>query len=411
MSSGELSKALTCCYEIQEVSRPQRYRHLEYIAFRMLTEVHKSLGNLDEALTYCEKLLESLYHYHEDNQTMKANSLAQFGFVYLAKADFDEDATEKTANLLRAIKLIESSAALQEELGDAYNLCQTLTALAFAYHGRNDLETALKYAEKAWVLMEHCKDKAVRADNLHTRGSIKMALGCIDEAEEIFKTALLLSLETEDQKLISGSYDRLGFIALRKNDMESAILHLRKSISVTDCIRRAINQQAQKISFMEIRTRSYSILELVYLQYGRFNDALVTSERRKARAFIEMIHARHLPRDHLSMLQSRTEPSIEKLGRIVGAEKAMFVVFSDHKDPNDTLKLAVWLLAPGRGVFDIEVLTEVANLADMVQNLRRLICPEDQVPIRKSRDIKERNIAFEDGIDNSRHTGIDNENP
>ena len=195
----------------------------------------------------------------------------------------------------------------------------------------------------------------------------------------------------------SGSYGRLGFISMQKNDFETAISCFKRSTAITDKLRKSIGHQAQKISFVEINTQNYQTLELVYFRCERCNDALVTSERRKARAFVDMIHAKYWSRGHLPVSQSLTEPSFEKLRMIVDNEKAIFVVFSDHLKYQDGIFM-VWLMVPGKGIIIVDIV-KMGEFASVIRDLRRMICPSDSVPVRKSRNIQERNIFEEDNLD------------
>ena len=367
------------------------------MTFKVLLLVNKTLGNLDEALENCQKWWESLEIYHSDNRAMKAELLVEFGTVYLAKADFGKDSQKTTENLLKAISYMKKGAEMAEQLGISTLLCETLDGLAFAYHSKGELHNALNFAQKARDLKNNFNNKAAKADNLKILGGINLALERLEEAEQNFKEALQLSLECEDQELIAGSYGRLGFISMKKNDFETAISCLNRSTAITDKLRKSIGHQAQKISFVEINTQNYHTLELVYFHCERYNDALVTSERRKARAFIDMIHAKYWSRGHLPVSQSLTEPSFEKLRMIVDNEKAIFVVFSDHLKYQDGIFM-VWLMVPGKGIIIVDIV-KMGEFASVIRDLRRMICPSDSVPVRKSRNIQERNIFEEDNLD------------
>jgi len=126
-------------------------------------------------------------------------------------------------------------------------------------------------------------------------------------------------------------YD-LGRIALRDNQLDTAIGHLKNAITAIEKIRSTIDTEAGKIGFVEDKQGVYRTLIEVLMRQNRTSEAFEYVERSKARALVDLLASQK--RLGRASIKGKVESSLDELTK---AEIAT-LIRDPQVDPNKRRK-------------------------------------------------------------------------
>lgn len=82
---------------------------------------------------------------------------------------------------------------------------------------------------------------------------------------------------------------RLGFLYSKQNNFDEAEQSLLNSLNIYESLNSKELEDNHKISFFDTYISAYTILQKVFIQQNKINQALEIAERGRARAFIELL--------------------------------------------------------------------------------------------------------------------------
>jgi tetratricopeptide (TPR) repeat protein len=171
----------------------------------------KALHSFERALSVCPG---------KDEKGTTLNNISQ---IYDARGDYDT-----------ALKYLEQSLKIQQEIGDKSGEGTTLNNMATTAHARGDYDTALKYLEQSLKIRQEIGDKSGMIATLHNMGHMAKQTNDVEEAIKLFSAALSLAIEIKKPVDIFDEARDLGTIYLEKGDNEKAkeFLTLAKDVGI-----------------------------------------------------------------------------------------------------------------------------------------------------------------------------------
>lgn len=135
----------------------------------------------------------------------------------------------------------------------------------------------------------------------------------------------------------------LGEIEMTQKNFKDAVKTLESSVAIFESLRPGLRDE-QKISLSEVQKQTYDSLQQAYVAQNQPEQALVTAERGKARAFIELLAQRLLN-------QSGTEvdfavPNLKQIKTVAKNRQATLVNYSIIEEQGEEAKLYIWVVNP-----------------------------------------------------------------
>jgi tetratricopeptide (TPR) repeat protein len=189
-----------------------------------LGEVDKSIKALNEA-----KLVLSKSRGVETSEKKRRKALNQF---YTGRV------LRKQGELKRAIKDLEKSLPVMEEIGYPYEYASILNELGIIHGMKGDYDAALNYSKKSLSIFEELKNSLFIVKILNNIGQTLWQKGDLDKALENYLRAQELS-EQIGRKLISAVLLlNIGLISNDRGELDSALNYFNKSLLVFKELKR-----------------------------------------------------------------------------------------------------------------------------------------------------------------------------
>ena len=173
---------------------------------------------------------------------LRANILGQMGIL-----EYDLGRYEKSLGYL------ETSIAIQEEIGDKAGEGTTLNNISTIYQSQGDYTTALEYLIKSLSIQEEIGDKAGEGATLNNISQIYQSQGDYTTALEYLIKSLAIREEIGDKAGICATLFNIGHIKWSANEQEKALkewvkaYHISRSIGYAQVL-DALDSLGEQIS-------------------------------------------------------------------------------------------------------------------------------------------------------------------
>jgi predicted ATPase/class 3 adenylate cyclase len=152
---------------------------------------------------------------------VEAKARYGLGRVALVQGDYDD-----------AIRLLERSARLFRQLGEAEGLVFSLADLGFIATAQGRHEDAQRFAEESLAEAKAAGNERTIAAALHSLACTKLDAGEYGEARSLFEQSLALRRKLGDKRNIANSLGYLGSVALLEGDYDGATALLDESLAL-----------------------------------------------------------------------------------------------------------------------------------------------------------------------------------
>ncbi|MEM7591909.1 MAG: CHAT domain-containing protein, partial [Cyanobacteria bacterium P01_A01_bin.83] len=281
----------------------------------------------------------------------------------------------------QALQTFEQAAAVANTPGDRLGKAKTLENLGRAYQLQGDKSQALKQYQLALNDLRSIGAWSRQVYVLNNLGLLAMDLGLSNRALEYFKSAegtlsnsggvgqvityinlgnyysrqqkFNLAVEYLERALswATSNGDRigqakaltgLGAIEFEQQDFRNASKTLESSVTIYESLRPGLRDE-QKIALAESQKQTYDLLQQAYVGQGKSGAALVTAERGRARAFIELLAQRTAAKSDLEV--AIKAPSLEEIKAIARKRQGTLVSYSIIEDQQgNESQLYIWVV-------------------------------------------------------------------
>ena len=160
--------------------------------------------------TVLEKWLPEICE--SNNRKTKAEALGLTGKQHLHLGGYDT-----------ALKFLQQSLAIQQEIGDKSGEGATLNNISQIYDARGDYETALKFLQQSLAIRQEIGDKSGEGTTLNNISQIYDARGDYETALKFLQQSLAIQQEIGDTAGLCATLFNMGHIHLQNGQMEEAI--------------------------------------------------------------------------------------------------------------------------------------------------------------------------------------------
>lgn len=430
---GEYRKAIKYHERSSQIFAKLNSKKRQARAYNNLGVAYKSLGNYYEAIKYHTKNLELCTEIGD--RLGEENAHGNLGTTYDLLGEYQEAIThaKKCLEIARkipdksgegraagnigtsllkldrseeAVHYFEDCLKLAQEVNDRQN-----EGTAYGYLGKcktnlEQYKEALEMLDKQIDIAEEVGDKDQQATAYCNKGEVYRLLNDHDQAIAYFEKSLGFAKATDNKNAEANSYRSLGRLygmlpLLDKGDngvqekreqcFAKSIHYLKESLRCSEWQFDHLKEQDHlKISILETFIKEYNFLTAVLLFNKQYEEALLVSERGRARALNDLLVSKYgINRDNESARDPISYDAIENL-----ASESSVLFYSQLS----TLQMciAAWVVGSGDSstlLLDIDK----AGLSDMVNSTYTAL---------KSRDVQceDRLVQTEDIQEKQNHS-------
>ncbi|MDZ8263861.1 CHAT domain-containing protein [Nostoc sp. ChiQUE01b] len=362
---------------------------LELQVYRSLSASYGLIGDLDGAIEYEETALKIAQNSNNcliENQSilsslpqqnffkqqsqrekcksfqqMEVQSLSILGSLYTSTAN-------QKYNFDTGIKYINQGLELAQKLKLADEEATAFRYLASAYSQQGNWKNAIKYYEKTIALNRESTDTSnslkwsSKVDLLQSLANAYAATGNLNKALQIQRDAELLVKPDSNPHALAVSLSSGGFLYFLAKDTAKAEKLLSEAIEKYDSILdKGVGQQdANRVSFFNSYLITYQTLAEVLVAQNRKEEALVISERGRARILSELLANSSSDTKNRELITQNSKISIQQIQQIAKQQNATLVEYQIIQDrlritpssinskrpQRPTAKLFIWVVKP-----------------------------------------------------------------
>jgi tetratricopeptide (TPR) repeat protein len=170
--------------------------------------------------------LETLQMHRESgNLQGEANTLANIGYIYSSKENYEE-----------AISYFTKAVQINHEIGGIQGEANQLLNLGSTYRLKGNLDQALEYCNQAVLLHQQINYKQGQANTLGVIGNIFSDNGNYDEAMKYYMDAIEIYRETNYKLGEALQLNNLGALYRKENDNRKALKCYQEALTISNSI-------------------------------------------------------------------------------------------------------------------------------------------------------------------------------
>lgn len=351
---GDYAKSIEYAQQQLELAKKTQNSLGEGIALGSMGAAYGVLGEYEKAIGYYEKSLAITSAIPAPQWA----SLTQrnLGNAYMAQGNYhkehgDDEKAQQFYN--QAIQYQNESLALAKANRDRYGEAQALGNLGNIYSALSDSQRALDYQQQSLLIAQEIRDRLQEAQALLNIGTAYSYLGNYSKALGYHEQSLVIVQELRVRLGEGIALNNLGDALLHLNQLVAAEQKLVSGVEVWESLRAGLgNNDTNKISLFEIQSATYRNLQEALSQQNKINTALETSERGRARAFVELL-ARRISSDRETAI-TITPPNIQQIQQVARQQNATIVEYSiisdsfkvNGKQQIKESELYIWVVQP-----------------------------------------------------------------
>ena len=286
---GQYREATECLEEALSISKEIGDKNREAISHGNLGNVYYSVREYTTAKECYEKAL-AIQNEISDKMG-EACCYGNVGNVFLSVGDYQ-----------KAKEYYDDALALKKEIGDRKGEAHGYENLGTVFQSLGDYEKAREYYEKALVISKEIGDREGEASRYGHLGSILQILRYYTEAEEYHNRGLEICEQIGDIQKQFHFFSRLASLNLSEGKNQEAFTYLTSSIDKCEDLRGFLGENDQfKISFSHENIYPYHELSALLCCAGNYEEALFVSELGRARALADLMSARYLDENQISV--------------------------------------------------------------------------------------------------------------
>ena len=196
---------------------------------------------------------------------------------------------------VKAEEYFQKALQIKREIGDKDGEATCYFSLGVVFQSLSEYVKAEEYLRKALQIERETGDKDGEARCYLIVGDVLFHTGEYLMAKQAHEKALALSNEMGSLDLQCKSLLSLAWDTLRSTgNIDEAVSSLLASIEKCEQMRMYLrNNDQYKISFLDLHTSPYKLLRDLFLNTGKFNEALCLEELSRARALADLMSTQY----------------------------------------------------------------------------------------------------------------------
>jgi CHAT domain-containing protein len=303
-------------------------------------------------------------------------SLGNLGATYAEQGEYNT-----------AIAYYEQALEIAREVADRRAEAYALANLASAYHAsQNDYDKAIALYQESLSAAQASSDRWIEAEAFASLGFLQAARQNFEAAMDNYQAGLDIFQKNESDESAATTLNNRAHTLLEwsktlsetsaATKLQSAENDLKAALVILDRLRDNLSQDADRISIFDTQANSYNLMQQVLVAQGKTEQALVTSEESRARAFTSLLAERQqLTSENVSLTQIKN---------IAKAQNATLIEYSlvpedefvhQGKQQGTTAELYIWVVQPDGTVHfrRSPINTQTHRLEELVKTSRTAI--------------------------------------
>ncbi|QQE65338.1 hypothetical protein GFS31_20250 [Leptolyngbya sp. BL0902] len=219
----------------------------------------------------------------------------------------------------------------------------------------------LEFYQRALTLAQQRGLRAAEASILNDLGNVYRSINpsLTPDAIIAYEQSLAIYRERDNQAEVGNSLYRLALAHLDLAQYAQAEQYLQSALDVLDNLREGDLSDADKLALFETQRGAYGTLQRILINQGRTEDALVASERGRARVLVETLA--NPTGNSVELERLDTVPNLAQIRRIAQQQNVTLVSYARPQGAN---QLYIWVVQPtGNIAFESVALASETSLA------------------------------------------------
>jgi tetratricopeptide (TPR) repeat protein len=273
---GRYAEALESLQQALTMQREVGDRAGEGESLNGIGAVYQANGRYAEALVSYQQALT--IRHEVGDYAGEGTTLNNIGAVYFDQGRYTE-----------ALNALEQALMIHREVGNHDRVGTTLDNIGKVYHIQGKYTEALTAYQEALTIGREVGNRSGEGTALNNIGEIYRAQGRTDEALEPLQLALAISRELGDRPSEGVTLNNIGLTYEQKSDPAQALSHYAQAMDALEAVRTSVGSEAGRASFIAQYASLYGLATALYYREGQHDMAFLTSERSRARAFLDSL--------------------------------------------------------------------------------------------------------------------------
>ena len=358
---GQYRKAAGYAYG---ASRLGASRMVQTEALQVLGDTAFDVGQFEEAIGHYEAAVAYSKSigviYGQRSRFTNIHLLTQLGRAYQAVGKTSQ--AEKSTR--ESLELAERATSPQQRIILLFAL--NAAAMVNLDAGRNPI--ALEQLQRAMTI--------AKSNGLHSAGEIitlinfgryTEKIGNLTQAIDYYETARKVADRVNDRASEARAQSAIGQIQLKQKKIKAAIGSLTKSIDTFESLQPEL-RDAQRITLAETQATTYQLLQTALVQDSNPDQALIITERGRARALVDLLSQRSQTQKTAAKdTAAITLSSIKATAKDQNATIVTYAVSHQLSNPELETELYTWVIQPDGTIHfkatDLRSMTEAAPVS------------------------------------------------
>ncbi|MEM6255905.1 MAG: CHAT domain-containing tetratricopeptide repeat protein [Cyanobacteria bacterium P01_D01_bin.156] len=243
-----------------------------------------------------------------------------------------------------ALSLRREHLDLVIEMGDLVAQAKVFNNLGVDYSQLEQYADALEYFRQALVLAQEVGSGETEIAALNGLGRGYTHLRQYETAFDHFQQALTISQHNHFRGSEVDVLTDMGYLHLFLDDAPNAETVFWQAVPIAESLRDDALPDVFKVSLFDLQSSTYEGLEQALVLQGKDARALEISERKRARAFVDLLSASISEQQTAPLLAA--PPDLKAIQRIAQQNQSVLVEYSLVEIGADSPAIYIWVVQP-----------------------------------------------------------------
>jgi CHAT domain-containing protein/Tfp pilus assembly protein PilF len=196
---------------------------------------------------------------------------------------------DRLGQYAQALEYYQQSLTIAQEIGGRAEEGTTLNNIGFIYARLGQYPQALEYLQQSLAISQEIGDRAGESRSLNNIGGIYHRLGQYPQALDFYQQSLAISQEIGNRAGEGITLNSIGGIHDRLGQYTQALDTYRQAMEKLESVRAQAGSEQSRAKFIAQYADLYRRTVDLFHQQGQDSDAFFTTERGRARAFLDSL--------------------------------------------------------------------------------------------------------------------------
>ena len=313
-SLGDFKTAIEFHQEALSIFKKVGDKNSEGAAYGNLGAAYLALGDFKVAIDFHQQALGIAKEVGNKDAEGKAHSV--LGIAYRSLGDFQT-----------AIGFHHRALGIAKEVGNKDSEGMAYGNLGRAYQSLGEFKTAIAFFQQALSIAKETGNIETEGGAIVNLGIAYLSLGDLIKATEFNQQALNIAKNSKNKDLEGKVYNNLGIAYYLLGDFCRAEDFFKSGVNLFDEMRNLLqSNDGWKIDLRNQYTSCYNFLWLAQLKQSKTVEALLTAERGRAQALMDLMESQY----GVKSAQSTPEEETESASRISSHIPSLAIFIAEY---------------------------------------------------------------------------------